>query len=158
MCSSFSLTYLKFFYISISTLLFCCPVFFSFLFYFINFLKNHFYWFVQFPFFILQLALKNPALDASHQTTNKTVTQNYPAAHRLLKVTVSSQTPQNTPPEQIPAHQREKTKLHPPERREHYLLSGSLCKPLDQLHHQGQRTEARGTSTLEPRERKPQLL
>ena len=40
-----------------------------------------------------------PELDASHQTTNKTGTQTHPSEHRLSKVILSSQTPQNTPPD-----------------------------------------------------------
>ena len=55
--SSFSVTYFSFFYISISTLLFCCPVVFSlFILFYFYFYFNHFYWFVLFPCFILQLA------------------------------------------------------------------------------------------------------
>ena len=40
-----------------------------------------------------------PALDALHQTTTKTGTQTHPSAHRQPKVILSSQTPQNTPPD-----------------------------------------------------------
>ena len=40
-----------------------------------------------------------PALDALHETTNKTGTQTHPTAHRLPKVILSSQAPQNIPPD-----------------------------------------------------------
>ena len=43
--------------------------------------------------------LQAPELDASHQTTSKTGTQPHPLADRLLKVILSSQTPQNTSPD-----------------------------------------------------------
>ena len=43
--------------------------------------------------------LQPPVLYASHQTTRKTGTQIHPSADRLQKVILSSQTPQNTPPD-----------------------------------------------------------
>ena len=42
-----------------------------------------------------------PALDALHETTNKTGTQTHPTAHRLPKVILSSQAPQNIPPDAV---------------------------------------------------------
>ena len=43
--------------------------------------------------------LQAPVLDTSHQTTSKTGTQPHPSADRLSKVILSSQIPQNTPPD-----------------------------------------------------------
>ena len=43
--------------------------------------------------------LQAPVLDTSCQTTSKTGTQPRPSADRLPKVVLSSQTPQNTPPD-----------------------------------------------------------
>ena len=95
-----------------------------------------------------------PSAEHLTKTTNKTGTQNHPTAHRLPKLTDT----QKHTTWHGPAHQREKTQFHPPEGRHQSLPLGSLHKPLDKPHHRGQRTEARGTMTLQPRERRPQIL
>lgn len=72
---------------------------------------------------------------ASGQTTNRVRTQLHPSAdvQSCLGHKVSSK---HTPGCGL-AHRRDKTQLHPPVGRHHFLPSGSLCKPLDQLHPPG---------------------
>ena len=91
-------------------------------------------------------------LDTSHQTINKIGTQTHPSEHRLPKVILSSQTPQNTPPDMALLIRGKRLNSTHPERRNQSLLSGSLYKTLEKPHHWGHRTEARGTTTLQPRE------
>ena len=48
-------------------------------------------------------------LDAPCQTTSKTGTQPHPLAERLTKIILSSQTPQNTPPDAVLPDKRKDT-------------------------------------------------
>ena len=81
--------------------------------------------------------LQAPVLDTSCRTTSKTGTQPHPSADMLPKAILSSQTPQNTPPDTALPNPREKTQLHPPEHRHQSLPPGSPHKPLDQPHPPG---------------------
>ena len=84
-----------------------------------------------------------PVLDASCQTTSKTGTQNRPLAHRLSKVILSSQTPQNLPLDvalskrgtRSSSTQQNAGTSHPPPR--------SLHKALDQTHPLGADTRSK---------------
>ena len=44
---------------------------------------------------------QDPVLDSPRQTTSKTGTQTHPLPERLPKIIISSQTPQNTPPDAV---------------------------------------------------------
>ena len=68
------------------------------------------------PFSHQQLASSNrcQCWDATDQTTNRTGTWPYPSSDRLLKVFLSTQLPNKHNPWHGPAHQRDKTQLHPP--------------------------------------------
>ena len=77
--------------------------------------------------------LQAPMLDISYQTTSKIGIQPHSSAHRLPKVILSSQTPQNTRSDTaLPI--RRKTQLYPPEHRHQSLSPEILHKPLDQIH------------------------
>ena len=100
--------------------------------------------------------LQAPVLDASFQTTSKTGTQSHPSADRLPKDILSSQTPQNTPPDAVlpirgtrlsSTHQNTATS---PSQHEGYT------SPWTKLTHQGAETRSKGTMTLQPEERRPQ--
>ena len=97
--------------------------------------------------------LQAPVLVASGQTTRKTGIQPNPSANSLQKVILNSWTPQNTHPEKTwpirgtrlsSTYQRPGTSLIP----------GSKHKPLNKFNYKT--AEAKGTTTLQPVERKPQ--
>ena len=60
--------------------------------------------------------------------------QPHPSAHTLFNVFLSTQLPTNHTPWHSPAHQRDKTHIHPPMGKNQSLTPGSLYKPLKQPH------------------------
>ena len=101
--------------------------------------------------------LPAPVLNATHQTTRETGTQTHPSAERLSKVVLSLQTPQNTPPDvTLPVRGKRSSSTHQnagtrPSHQEAYTSHWT-----NNLTHWGQIPEARGTTTLQPAERRPQ--
>ena len=77
-------------------------------------------------------------------------------ADRLPKDFLNSVTSRHTP-WYSPAHQRVKTRLHPPIGRHWLLLSGSLHKALDQPHPPGDRHRSKKTSIQQLVEPSPQM-
>ena len=96
--------------------------------------------------------LQAPVLDTSHQTTSKTGTQHHLSADRMHKGVLSSQPPQNTPPDAaLPIRGKRLSSTH-----QSTGTSPSHQEALGPTSPtRGQITEARGTMTLQPVERRP---
>ena len=100
--------------------------------------------------------LQASVLNAPSQTTNKTGTKTHPSADGLPQVALSPQTPQNTPPDvALPIRGTRSSSTHQnigtsPSHQEAYTSHWT------NLTHWGQTPEARGTTTLQPAERRPQ--
>ena len=100
--------------------------------------------------------LKAPVLNTKCQTTSKTGTQTHPSAVRLLKVILSPQTPQNKPPDAaLPIRWKRSSYTHQNAgtSSSHQEAYTSHWTNLTQW---GQKPEARGNTTLQPVERRPQ--
>ena len=95
-------------------------------------------------------------LDTLCQTTSKTETQNHPSAERLPKFVISSQTPQNTPPDAVlPMRKTRSSLIHQntgtsPHHQEAYTIHWT------NLPHWGQTPEITGTTNLQPVKQRPQ--
>ena len=97
-----------------------------------------------------------PVLDAQCQTTSKTGTQPHALAERLPKIILSSQTPQNTPPDwALPTRKTRSSPTH----------QNTGISPLHQeaytthwtnLTHWGKTPKTLGTTNLLPAKRRPQ--
>ena len=95
-------------------------------------------------------------LDTLCQTPSKTGTQPHPLAHRLPKIIIRPQTPQNTPPDvDLPTRKTRSSLIH----------QNTGTSPLHQeantthwtnLSHWGQTIKTTGTTNLQPVKRRPQ--
>ena len=75
--------------------------------------------------------------NTSGQTTSRVGTQTHPSAERVPEAILSSQPPINMPPWHGPAHQRDKTQIHPPVGRLWFPPNQETCTSLrTNLNHQ----------------------
>ena len=95
-------------------------------------------------------------LDAQCQTTSKTGTQPHPLAEKLPKIILSSQTPQNTPPDA--ALPTRKTRSSPTQQNTGTspLHQEAYTSHWTNLTHWGQTPKTTGTMNLQPVKRRPQ--
>ena len=97
-----------------------------------------------------------PVLDILCETTSKTGTQPHPLAERLPKIILSSQTPQNTPPDTVLPTRKTRSSLIHQNTGTSPLHQEAYTTYRTKLTHWGQTPKTTGTANLQPAKRRPQ--